>query len=819
MKDFNRFPTTHIPVIVTHNTVFFPQTRSSFLVRRRSSAKAVAQALTQSSAQDRWVLLVAPQTEMSLKDAIDAKDLARVGTLARIETAKGDEVQGFQVVVHGEARFRITDFAKEGEALTANGEVQPDHEHESVETTRALVDSVKSVASDIFKLLPSDYATLAARINEMEDAEALSHLCAQLIEAPLREKQHLLEMTDFKDRVLRLLDLLVKRREELKLQSDIGHKISEKMGKVQREAMLREQLRAIQSELNGTEDENDAGGGGKQTFAERIEASKMSADAKKVAKREAERLEALGEQSPESHVIRNYLETLLSLPWGTRESADIDLQIARDTLEREHFGLDEVKKKIIQHLAVMKLKKDQGKDQEKIQKGSILLLVGPPGIGKTSLGQSIADALQRKFIRVALGGVRDEADIRGHRRTYIGAMPGRMIDAIKRAGENNPVFLLDEIDKVSRGWAGDPTSALLEALDPEQNHTFTDHYLDIPYDLSNVTFIATANSLETIPAPLLDRMDVIMLSGYSQNEKMHIAERHLLPKQLKEHGLTEEQVKITGEALRKIIAEYTREAGVRDLQRKIAAVLRSSVEKVLAPKTSTDAKLPVVVEAADLEKALGRSRFNTSMVEQLMPPGVVTGLAWTPVGGDILFIESTSMPGTGKLTVTGQLGDVMKESITIAMSLVRSHLAAHMPHFEVDKQDIHVHVPAGGIPKDGPSAGITMVTALASLLTKLPVSPKLAMTGEITLRGAVLPVGGIKEKVTAAHRAGIRSVIMSRKNEPDLTDLPEEVSKDMKVHLVESIDEVLKIALGLAPVLPNLMLQATPIDVKPAASA
>lgn len=467
--------------------------------------------------------------------------------------------------------------------------------------------------------------------------------------------------------------------------------------------------------------------------------------------------------------------------------------------------MDEVKKRIIQHLAVMKLKKGK--------KGSILVLVGPPGVGKTSLGQSVAKALGRKFVRASLGGVRDEAEIRGHRRTYVGALPGRIIEGMKRAGENNPVFMLDEIDKLARGWGGDPSSALLETLDPEQNNTFMDHYLDVPFDLSNVFFIATANSLETIPGPLLDRMEIIQLTGYTHSEKLHIAKNHLIPKQLDEHGLTENQVQISDSALTKVISSYTREAGVRELQRRIAAVCRASTERVLNPSS----KLPIVVEEKDLAEILGREKFTFDVAEMLATAGVVTGLAWTPLGGDILFIESSLMPGSGKLTLTGQLGEVMKESAQIALSLVRSHLAAAVSGYEFEKNDIHVHVPAGAIPKDGPSAGITMFTALASLVTRMPVNPKLAMTGEITLRGAVMPVGGIKEKLIAAHRAGIRAVILSHKNEADLREVPEEVKRDLKFHFVERADEVLKIALGFSEFhLPTPLLNA---PVTPSATA
>jgi ATP-dependent Lon protease len=515
----------------------------------------------------------------------------------------------------------------------------------------------------------------------------------------------------------------------------------------------------------------------------------MPPDAQKVALDELHRMESMGNNAPEAHMIRNYLDLLVALPWPKSPSEsnfeNLDLEFAKKTLDQDHYGLEKIKKRVLQHLAVMKLKKSN--------RGQILLLVGPPGVGKTSLGQSIAKAMGRKFVRGSLGGVRDDAEIRGHRRTYIGSMPGRIIQGIKRAGENNPVFMLDEIDKLGRGFQGDPSSALLEVLDPEQNATFLDHYLDVPFDLSHVFFIATANSLDTIPGPLLDRMEIIDLSGYTTSEKLHIARNHLIPKQWAEHGIDLKQLVLSDEALLRVIHAYTREAGVRDLQRKIATLCRAMAERILAQ----DAVLPVRIEIQDIEEILGQERFLHEVAERINPPGVATGLAWTPQGGEILFIEANLMPGKGNLIVTGQLGDVMKESTQIALSLVRSRLAHAIPHFEFAQKDIHVHVPAGAIPKDGPSAGITMLTTIASLLTGRSVDSKLAMTGEITLRGAVMPVGGIKEKVIAAHRAGIERIILSKRNQKDLKEVPEETRAALKFEFVENASEVLKLALNL----------------------
>jgi len=775
MKENIDYPSKLIPVLPTRNAVIFPDTALPLLVGRKVSIEALVRAREQGD----WILIVAPKNQDPEKDPT-AKDLYTVGTLAKIESREGDASSGFRILIRGHARFHIESFMETGQLILANGQILKDEVDVSTETVQALVNNLKSVAIEILQLLPGDTQRAGEFIQSLDDPETLTNVCAQYLDLPVDQKQELLEMTQFRVRALKLLDLLVKRKEDLKVQHEIGEKISNKMGKLQRESILREQMRTIQEEL-GESDE----GKNEKDYRKKIEDAQMPDEVKKVALEQLKRLESLGSQSPETHIIRNYLDLLCALPWSKSSRDEIDLKAARDILDREHFGLDEVKKRIIQHLAVMKLKKGK--------KGSILVLVGPPGVGKTSLGQSIAKALGRKFVRASLGGVRDEAEIRGHRRTYVGALPGRIIEGMKRAGENNPVFMLDEIDKLARGWGGDPSSALLETLDPEQNHAFMDHYLDVPFDLSNVFFIATANSLETIPAPLLDRMEIISISGYTQNEKMHIAQNHLVPKQLEEHGLNSSQLEMSQAALEKVISSYTREAGVRDLQRRIAMICRAATERVLTPGTA----LPVKIDVADLSDILGREKFTFDVAEMISPAGVVTGLAWTPLGGDILFVESSLMPGTGKLTLTGQLGEVMKESAQIAMSVVRAHLASVVPGFEPEKNDIHVHVPAGAIPKDGPSAGITIFTALASLITRVPVNPKLAMTGEITLRGAVMPVGGIKEKLIAAHRAGIRELIMSKKNEPDLKDVPDEVKRALRIHFVDRADEVLKIALGM----------------------
>jgi ATP-dependent Lon protease len=615
----------------------------------------------------------------------------------------------------------------------------------------------------------------------MDSVDQIMGFVMPFLPVNLAEKQALLEIVSVRQRYIAFLEILLRAKESITFRIEMARKVSDKVSKSNREAMLREQLKVIQEELH----ESDGSGSADSGYRERIESAKMPDEVRKKALSELKKLETGGSQNHESSVIRNYLDLMLDLPWVTEEKKSIDIAEARRVLESNHNGLEKVKERIIQHLAVMKLK------QEK--QGSILLLSGPPGTGKTSLGKSIADALGRKYVRISLGGVRDEAEIRGHRRTYVGALPGRIIQGIKRAGTKNPVFILDEIDKLAVSYAGDPASALLEVLDPEQNSTFSDHYLEVPYDLSDVLFIATGNSLATIPAPLLDRMEHIEISGYTKNEKFAIAKDHLLPKTLEEHGLDTDKLVIEDEALKVIIEKYTREAGVRWLKKQLASIARFVSEKIV----SGNADLPYVVKADMLNGILGKEVIRQEEVRKEQVPGVVTGLAWTPVGGDILFIECTFMPGTGKLTLTGQLGDVMKESAKISLSLIRSRLAHTANSFDFIASDVHIHVPSGATPKDGPSAGVTLFTALTSLITGKTVDPKTAMTGEITLSGAVLPVGGIKEKVLAAHRAGIKKVLLPKENTRDLEDVPEDVRNELTFVTVETIEEVLKEVLDI----------------------
>jgi ATP-dependent Lon protease len=768
---------TLYPVLPIRGTVVFPGMTLPLRVGR-----AVSIAGLQVAQKERpWAVVITQKSEPEDEKDPQPDHLYHVGTLVKIEKVRGNDKDGYQVLARGVARFRVRNLRMNGAYLEAEGDVWADEKDVDAKTTDALLDSLKTASKQILKLVPAETTHFEELLEGIHDLELLANLCSGNIDIPVPQKQELLETISVKSRVLKLLDFMVTFKEGLEVQSQIREKLSHKLGKNQRENILREQMRQIREEL-GEGEEADAG----DDLLKKIDKAQMPEEVRKIALEELKRLEAIGRASPESHVIRNYLDLLCAMPWAKSAEGRIDLEKARAILDEDHYGLEKIKKRILQHLAVMKLRNEG--------KGTILLFVGPPGVGKTSLGQSIAKALGRKFVRASLGGVRDDAEIRGHRRTYIGAMPGRIIQSIKRAGENNPVVMLDEIDKLGASFQGDPAAALLEVLDPEQNATFHDHYLDVPFDLSKVVFVATANTLETIPGPLRDRMEVIELSGYTTAEKLHIARSHLVPKQKAEHGIAEGQLAISDEALLRTITHYTREAGVRELQRKIAELCRASTEKVLAAGDSGQA---VRLDARELEEILGPERFLHEVAERMVPPGVVTGLAWTPVGGDILFIEAELMPGNGRLTITGQLGEVMKESAQIALSLVRSRLAAAVPGFDFAKNDLHLHVPAGAIPKDGPSAGVAMLTAIASLFSGKGVNPKMAMTGEVTLRGAVMPVGGIKEKVIAAHRAGIEKVILPKRNEKDLREVPEEVRSQLQFEFVETAAEVVRATLGL----------------------
>nr|BFD59767.1 endopeptidase La [Bdellovibrio sp. CKG001] len=763
-----------VPVIPLKNSVLFPDISMPLRIGREKSISALQKALR----DNHWVILLTQKDPNASVSGIE--DLYQVGTLAKVESFRMDADGSYNIFVKAHQRVRVVQSQESDGHLQVQTEALEDTSRLDKKTEEALLASLRQLSDDLLDLLPGNTRQIREMIAEIEDLSTLVNMCAAYADISLTDKQEVLEITSLKDRALKLLDRLQELKERLKIQRGIRDKLQESFQQNQKESILREQMRVIREELGDNEGEDLFA-----KFKEKIEKSGMPQEAMDLARNQLKRLETSNSASPEYQMIRTHLELMTSLPWNQSSAQqEIDLEAAERILNEDHYGLDKIKKRILQHLAVMKLRKSH--------QGSILLFIGPPGVGKTSLGKSIARALGKKYVRVALGGVRDDAEIRGHRRTYIGALPGRIISAIKKAGENDPVFILDEIDKLTRGFGGDPASAMLEVLDPEQNNSFQDHYLDTPFDLSKVFFIATANSLEGIPLPLLDRMEVIDLSGYTIDEKRQIARNHLWPKQLVEHGLSEGQLRITDEALTKLLTHYTREAGVRDLQRKIATICKHMSLKIVQA-----AALPLMVEEKDLEEIFGAERFSADMIGSLLPPGVVTGLAWTPVGGDILFIESAQMPGQGQLLLTGQLGEVMQESAKIALSLLKSRLPILNPLLDFSKKDIHVHVPAGAIPKDGPSAGVTMLTSIASLLLNKPVDPKLAMTGEISLRGSVMPVGGIKEKVIAAHRAGVQEVLLCRRNEKDLKEIPEDIRKDLRFHFVEDVNEVLKITLGV----------------------
>ena len=778
-------------VIPLSEVVVYPETRTKFLVGKTVGEALIAATKSGSSASA--VGLTAKSDAEAVENPVDA--FYTVGTLLSIMRMQPAD-EGYIVFAHATSRVRAVALSEIEGVYHASCEPLPDIDDLDEEGREEMLRDVRAAIHEISSNFQGS-EQFTRPVDGMESVDQIMAFVMPFMPVDVATKQSLLETVSVKERYNAFLSLLVDFNERLNLRIEVARKATEKVGKANREALLREQLRVIQEELSEGE-----GSTGDDDYRERIERSAMPDEVRKKALSELKKLEMGGSQHHESQGIRNYLDLLLDLPWTVGETKEIDIVEARRVLDSNHNGLEKVKERIVQHLAVMKLK------QEK--QGSILLLVGPPGTGKTSLGRSIAEALGRKYVRISLGGVRDEAEIRGHRRTYVGALPGRIIQGIRRAGTKNPVFVLDEIDKVGSSYLGDPASALLEVLDPEQNSTFSDHYLEVPYDLSDVFFITTANTLSNIPAPLLDRMEVIEISGYTKNEKFAIAKDHLLPETLAEHGLDEEQLQIDDGAIEAIIDRYTREAGVRGLKKQLARIARFVSTKIV----SGTADLPIVVTADMLPEILGRETVRQDVARKENPPGVVTGLAWTPVGGDILFIEGTFMPGKGKLTLTGQLGDVMKESAQISLSLIRSRLAGMPSRFDFFSSDIHIHVPSGATPKDGPSAGVTIFTALASLVTGRAVDPTIAMTGEVTLSGAVLPVGGIKEKVLAAHRDGIKTVILPRENERDLEDVPEEVRRELAFVTADTIEDVLRETLGLdlaGPVMPYAERRCVPV--------
>ncbi len=760
---------SELPVVPLRGAVVLPMTVAPLGVSRPVSVEAVNKAL----AGDRMVLLL---TQKGDSDDPGADDLHRVGTVAIIrQMAKGQA--GMRVLVEGIVRARAEFLQNEKGFFSALIKALPESAERSLEVDahvrrlQELVDRALSLATG----LSPDIRTL---VSSLDDPLRIAYLLASLLDMKPEDKQRLLEENSISVKLDAVAAALSREIDVLELKGRIESRAEKEMSDQQRQYMLRQQLKAIQSELG----EGDTGES--VELHKRIDEAALPPNVQEVATKEVARLDRMTPAAPEYQMIRTYLDWLLEIPWAKRTEDRLDPIEARKVLDEDHYDLDKVKERIVEYLAVRKLKGDM--------KGPILCFVGPPGVGKTSLGQSIARSMNRKFVRISLGGVRDEAEIRGHRRTYIGSLPGRLAQALRSAGSSNPVLMLDEIDKVSVGVQGDPAAALLEVLDPAQNHAFRDHYLEVPLDLSNVLFIATANQLGTIHPALLDRMEIISLAGYTEEEKIHIAKMYLVPRQRDEHGLKAEQIVIEDEALRRVISEYTREAGVRSLERQIGTIARK-----IAAKVATDPAHVGHVAARDVPDYLGPPRFRSDGAFRLSRPGVATGLAWTEVGGDVLYIEAVLLPGgSGHLTLTGQLGSVMQESARAALSHVRQQaVALGITPETLSKQDLHIHVPAGAIPKDGPSAGITMATAIVSAARQIPVRPDVAMTGEITLSGLVLPIGGIREKSLAAKRQGIHTVILPKGNEQDLVELPPEVRKGMTFVPVETLQDVLKVAL------------------------
>jgi ATP-dependent Lon protease len=724
------------------------------------------------------------------------EDCYTVGTLALIQRLLRMPDGTMRILVLGLERIRILEYTATQPYLKARVERHPETMTPGPEL-EALRRKTAELFARMVELVPGLPDQLGAMAMAVEDPRQLAYAVATYLRMSLQEAQEILELDDVAAKLHRLIAILTREIEVLELGRKIQSEAQAQVEKMQREFFLRQQLEAIRREL-GEADEHQME---IEEFRRKIEEAGMPPEARREALRELERMAKLPPASAEYGVIRTYLDWMVSLPWNKTTPDNLDVAHARKVLDEDHYGLQDVKERILEYLAVRKLKQERAAQLEELEtrdyirrarEGAILCFVGPPGVGKTSLGQSIARAMGRKFTRIALGGIRDEAEIRGFRRTYVGAMPGRIIQALRRVESRNPVFMLDEVDKIGADWRGDPASALLEVLDPEQNREFRDHYLDVPFDLSQVLFICTANQLDTIPAPLRDRMEIIFIPGYTETEKFHIAMGYLIPRQLRENGLLPGEITFTEAAVRRIIREYTREAGVRNLERAIGRVCRKVATRIAEGATEA-----AMVDAEDVPRYLGKPMFTEEEItHRVEVPGVAIGLAWTPTGGDVLFIEATRMPGSKGFVLTGSLGEVMRESAQAALSYVRAHAKDYgIPERFFDQSDIHIHVPAGAVPKDGPSAGITIVTALVSLLTDRPVRPDVGMTGEITLRGKVLPVGGIKEKALAAHRVGLRTVILPKRNEKDLEDIPEDVRQALQFVLVETIDEALQVAL------------------------
>jgi ATP-dependent Lon protease len=764
----------NIPILAIRNTVIFPVLAFPINVGRDKSLEAVERAL----AGDKLLGIVAQQDAKN--EDPDVGELYATGTVVKILKSVKMPGNKLNVIIQGLARIKIERWDGTDPCLKAQVKVYEEGT-ESTPELESLMGTMRELAQKIIDLSPHIPSEASFLVRSIDNPGILADIVASNLSIGVEEKQELLETFDTKERMTKVIALLNKEIQVLELSNKIQTEVKGEMDKAQREYFLREQLKAIQKELGEVDDRQEEF----EELKKGIKKARMPKDVEKVAFKELKRMSRMSPGAAEYTVSRTYIDWLVELPWSNATEDLMDVNEAARILDEDHYGLIKVKQRILEYLAVRKLKRDM--------KGPILCLVGPPGVGKTSLAKSVARALGRKMVRISLGGVRDEAEVRGHRRTYIGSLPGKIIKGIKKAGTNNPVFVLDEIDKLGMDYRGDPSSALLEVLDPEQNDTFMDHYLDVPFDLSKVLFIATANLADPIPGPLRDRMEIIEIPGYTMEEKLKIARQYLLPEAIEDHGLTGESLEFPDAALKHLIMSYTREAGVRSLKREIAAVCRWTAKEVASGKLA--AKL--VLDAEKIEEIRGPIHFFAEVAERTSVPGVATGLAWTAAGGDILFIEATKMKGKGNIQLSGSLGDVMKESVGVARSYIRASAAELGIDPDVfENTDVHVHVPSGAIPKDGPSAGVTMLTAMVSLLTGLCVDPTIAMTGEATLRGAVLPVGGVKEKVLAAHRAGIRTVLLPDKCKKDLVEVPKEIRDEMTFHFCSRMEEVLGYAFG-----------------------
>ncbi|MBK7147941.1 MAG: endopeptidase La [Bacteroidetes bacterium] len=773
-----------LPILPLRNTILFPGVVLPITIGRDKSITAVKEAYKTNK-----LLGVVGQTDGNIEEP-EFNDLFKVGTVAQIMRMIKMPDGSTTAIIQGRNRFLTKELLQSEPFMKATIEVLHDIMPVNDKEFDATMSSIKDLAGNIISMNPQIPSEAAIVLKNIGNPVTLSHFISSNLNIPTLEKQKLLEIGDMKHRVTVILEHLNKEIQMLEMKNQIQGKVRQEIDKQQRDYFLSQQLKTIQDELGMTGADKDV-----QRLKEKLANVQLPQKAKEQVDKELEKLQRMNPAAADYSVVLNYVDVILSLPWGVYTKDNFNVKHAKKVLDKDHYGMEKVKERVLEYLAVLKLKGDM--------KSPILCLVGPPGVGKTSLGQSIANALGRKYVRIALGGLHDEAEIRGHRKTYIGAMPGRIIQSLKKAGTSNPVFILDEVDKVGADYKGDPSSALLEVLDPEQNHAFYDNYLELEYDLSKVLFVATANALQTIQPALRDRMELIPIEGYSVEEKQEIAKKHLIPKQVANHGLKPKQVAISDRVLERLIEEYTKESGVRELDRQLASLMRNTAKKVAMGE-----KYNPTIKDEDLERILGPEKFDKSIYTEENMPGVAVGLAWTPVGGDILFIESTLSKGTGLTTVTGNLGDVMKESTSTAFTYLKANAARYgIPHEVFAKVNVHLHFPEGAVPKDGPSAGITILSSLASLFTQRRVRPYLAMTGEITLRGKVMPVGGIKEKILAAKRAGMKEIIMCERNRKDVQQINPAYIKHMKFHFVKTMDEVVELALQKIRVRDGIQLQ------------